>query len=116
MDTITLGYTLAKPVVTQEECTAYAAMAQAVNDHNSACMDGDTRWMIEDGEDGYTVAAVPPPTAEELAAQEKAKEAAAAEAKKKAELEAVPGRMDALEAANNDMILMMADLIGGNNE
>lgn len=56
-------------------------------------------------------------TAEELAAQteakKKAKEAAAAEAKKKAELEAVPGRVDALEAANNDIILMMADLIGG---
>lgn len=59
-------------------------------------------------------------TAEELAAQaeakKKAEEAAAAEAKKKAELEAVPGRMDALEAANDDMILMMADLIGGSNE
>lgn len=56
-------------------------------------------------------------TAEELAAQaeakKKAEEAAAAEAKKKAELEAVPGRMDALEAANDDIILMMADLIGG---
>lgn len=56
-------------------------------------------------------------TAEELAAQaeakKKAEEAAAAEAKKKAELEAVPGRIDALEAANNDIILMMADLIGG---
>ena len=59
-------------------------------------------------------------TAEELAAQaeakKKAEEAAAAEAKKKAELEAVPGRMDALEAVNDDMILMMADLIGGSNE
>lgn len=56
-------------------------------------------------------------TAEELAVQaeakKKAEEAAAAEAKKKAELEAVPGRMDALEAANNDLVLMMADLIGG---
>lgn len=56
-------------------------------------------------------------TAEELAAQAEAKkkveEAAAAEAKKKAELEAMPERVDALEAANNDMILMMADLIGG---
>lgn len=113
MDAITLGYTLAKPVATQEECTAYAAMAQAVNDHNAACTEGDTRWTIEDGESCYTVAAVPPPTAEELAAQEEAKEAAAAEAKKKAALEAVPGRMDNLEAANNDMILMMADLIGG---
>lgn len=44
-------------------------------------------------------------TAEELAEQ--------AEAKKKAELETVPGRMDALEAANDDLVLMMADLIGG---
>ena len=56
-------------------------------------------------------------TAEELAAQadakKKAEEAAAAEAKKKAELEAMPGRMDALEAANDDIVLMMADLIGG---
>lgn len=56
-------------------------------------------------------------TEEELAAQaeakKKAEEAAAAEAKKKAELEAVPGRMDALEAANDDLVLMMADLIGG---
>ena len=59
-------------------------------------------------------------TAEELAAQaeakKKAEEAAAAEAKKKAELETVPGRMDALEAANNDLVLMMANLIGGSNE
>lgn len=59
-------------------------------------------------------------TAEELVAQAEAKkkveEAAAAEAKKKAELEAMPGRMDALEAANNDLVLMMADLIGGSNE
>ena len=59
-------------------------------------------------------------TAEELAAQaeakKKAEEAAAAEAKKKAELEAVPGRIDALEAASNDMVLMMADLIGGSNK
>lgn len=56
-------------------------------------------------------------TAEELAAQaeakKKAEEAAAAKAKKKAELETVPGRMDALEAANDDLVLMMADLIGG---
>ena len=56
-------------------------------------------------------------TAAELAAQaeakKKAEEAAAAEAKKKAELEAMPGRMDALEAANDDLVLMMADLIGG---
>ena len=116
MEEIALGYTLAKPVETQAQCTAYAAMAQAVNEHNAACGDGDTRWMIEDGKSGYTVAAVAPPTAEELAAQEKVKKEAAAEAKKKAELEAVPGRMDTLEAANNDLVLMMADLIGGSKK
>lgn len=113
MEEIALGYTLAKPTTTQEACTAYAVMAQAVNDHNAACRKDDTRWMIEDGENCYTVASMPPPTAEELAAQEKAKEVAAADAKKKAELESVPGRMDALESANDDLVLMMADLIGG---
>lgn len=45
-------------------------------------------------------------TAEELAAQE--------EARKKAEArEKLPERVDALETANDDIILMMADLIGG---
>lgn len=97
MDTITLGYTLAKPVVTQEECTAYAAMAEAVNAHNAACAVGDTLWSIEDEADCYEVAeggvvqepepADPAPTMEE--------------------------RVSALESANNDIILMMADLIGG---
>ena len=45
-------------------------------------------------------------TAEELAAQK--------EARKKAEArEKLPERVDALETANDDIILMMADLIGG---
>ena len=45
-------------------------------------------------------------TADELAAQE--------EARKKAEArEKLPERVDALETANDDIILMMADLIGG---
>ena len=45
-------------------------------------------------------------TAEELAAQE--------EERKKAEArEKLPERVDALETANNDIILMMADFIGG---
>ena len=45
-------------------------------------------------------------TAEELAAQEE-------ERKKAEEREKLPERVDALEAANDDIILMMADLIGG---
>ena len=45
-------------------------------------------------------------TAEELAAQE--------DARKKAEArEKLPERVDALETANDDIILIMADLIGG---
>ena len=45
-------------------------------------------------------------TAEELAAKEE--ERKKAEARKK-----LPERVDALETANDDIILMMADLIGG---
>lgn len=56
MEEITLGYTLAKPVTTQEQCTAYAAMAEAVNAHNAACTVGDTLWGIEDNADCYEVA------------------------------------------------------------
>ena len=52
---ITLGFTIAKPVATQEECTAYAAMAEAVNAHNAACAVGDTLWGIEDKADCYEV-------------------------------------------------------------
>lgn len=53
---ITLGSTIAKPVETQEQCTAYAAMAEAVNVHNAACTVGDTLWVIEDKADCYEVA------------------------------------------------------------
>ena len=45
-------------------------------------------------------------TAEELAAQE-------AERKKQEAKDKLPERVDALETANDDIILMMADLIGG---
>lgn len=97
MEEITLGYTIAKPVVTQEECTAYAAMAQAVNEHNAACGVGDTLWVIEDKADCYEVAeggTVPEPEPADHAPT-------------------MEERVDALESANNDIILMMADLIGG---
>lgn len=45
-------------------------------------------------------------TAEELAAQEK-------ERQKQEAKDKLPERVDALETANDDIILMMADLIGG---
>lgn len=53
---ITLGSTITKPVETQEQCTAYAAMAEAVNAHNAACAVGDTLWGIEDKADCYEAA------------------------------------------------------------
>lgn len=56
MEEIILGYTLAKPVETQEQCTAYAAMAEAVNAHNAACAVGDSLWVVEDKADRYEVA------------------------------------------------------------
>lgn len=97
MEEIILGYTLAKPVKTQEQCTAYAAMAEAVNAHNAACTVGDTLWGIEDKADCYEVAeggTVPEPEPADHAPT-------------------MEERVAALESANEDIILMMADLIGG---
>lgn len=88
----------------------YFALAQVVSEHNTAAVTGEHFWGIALGDGCYTVyeagTVPPPPTAEELAAQE--------EERKKAEArEKLPERVDALEAANDDIILMMADLIGG---
>lgn len=97
MEEIVLGYTIAKPVETQEQCTAYAAMAEAVSAHNAACGVGDTLWVIEDKADCYEVAeggTVPEPEPAST-------------------LPTMEERVDALESANDDIILMMADLIGG---
>lgn len=94
---ITLGSTITKPVETQEQCTAYAAMAEAVNAHNAACAVGDTLWVIENKADCYEVAeggTVPEPEPAST-------------------LPTMEERVDALESANDDIILMMADLIGG---
>lgn len=49
-------------------------------------------------------------TSEELTQRKADQEAAA---KRQAAWEAMPDRVDALEVANDDIILMMADLIGG---
>ena len=56
MEEITLGYALAKPVETQEQCDAYAVMAKAVAEHNGICAVGDTLWSIEEEETCYKVA------------------------------------------------------------
>ena len=54
---ITIGYRIMKPVETQEQCDAYAAMASALNEHNQFCAVGDTLWTVEDKEDCYEVVA-----------------------------------------------------------
>lgn len=54
---VTTGYQLPKPVETQKQCDAYAAMAQAVNDHNAACKVGDMLWAIGDEGDEYIIVA-----------------------------------------------------------
>lgn len=99
MENITLGYTLAKPVVTQAQCDAYTAMADAVAAHNTACGVGSMRWRIEDKERCYAIAEdgiVQPPTAEELAAQEE--ERKKAEARKK-----MPETVAALQEDNKTL-------------
>lgn len=93
--TIVPGWKVDKPVETQEQCDKYSEMAAAVNAHNAACKVGDATWTIEDKPGCYEVAeggVVPepepaPPSLEEQLAE--------------------------MKAANNDIILMMADLIGG---
>ena len=52
---IEIGYSISKPVTTQEECNADAAMAEAVNQHNASCSVGDQLWEIEDNEYAYIV-------------------------------------------------------------
>ena len=52
---IKVGYTIKKSISTQEECESYAAMANAVNEHNSSCVAGDTLWVVGDKEDCYVV-------------------------------------------------------------
>lgn len=107
---ITLGYTIAKPVMTQDECDAYTAMADAVTAHNTACGVGSMRWRIEDKEHCYAIAEdgiVQPPTAEELAAQEEA-------AKKQAEREALPDTVAALQKENEMLkqcLLEMSEIV-----
>ena len=88
----------------------YIAIAQAVSEHNDAAQPGQRYWGVALADGTYMVyeagTVPPPPTAEELAAQEEAR-------KKQEAKDKLPERVDALEAANDDIILMMADLIGG---
>lgn len=77
----------------------YTTIAQAVSEHNNAAATGEHYWGIVLDGGNYTVyeagTVPPPPTAEEIAAQNEA-------AKKQAEREALPDTVKALRAALAD--------------
>lgn len=55
---IKIGYQIAKPVITQEECDVYSAMVDALNEHNNTAKPGEDLWTIEDKEDCYEIVSV----------------------------------------------------------
>lgn len=84
----------------------YTTIAQAVSEHNNAAETGEHYWGIVLDGGNYTVyeagTVPPPPTAEELAAQNEA-------AKKQAEREALPDTVKALQAAQADTDALAVD-------
>lgn len=73
---IKLGTKIPKPVITQEECDAYSAVADAITAHNAAAAVGEALWSMDDQPEAYVVveagtqpdpadAPKPPPTLEE---------------------------------------------------
>ena len=84
----------------------YTTIAQAVSEHNNAAATGEHYWGIVLDGGNYTVyeagTVPPPPTAEELAAQNEA-------AKKQAEREDLPDTVKALQAAQADTDALAVD-------
>ena len=84
----------------------YTTIAQAVSEHNNAAATGEHYWGIVLDGGNYTVyeagTVPPPPTAEELAAQNEA-------AKEQAEREALPDTVKALQAAQADTDALAVD-------
>lgn len=67
---IKLGHIIPKPVITLEQCSQYAAAAQAVDQHNRSCTPGQMLWTLLEQPGGYQVVqdqplAPPAPTVEE---------------------------------------------------
>lgn len=52
---IKLGTKIPKPVITQEECDAYSAVADAITAHNAAAAVGETLWSMDDQPEAYVV-------------------------------------------------------------
>ena len=55
MNKIKIGYQIAKPVTTQEECDAYAMMSRIINEHNNSVRSGNELWSIAEKENCYEV-------------------------------------------------------------
>lgn len=55
MNKIKIGYQIAKPVTTQEECDAYAMMSRIINEHNNSVRPGNELWSIAEKENCYEV-------------------------------------------------------------
>ena len=49
------GAKILKPVITQEECDAYSAVADAITAHNAAAAVGETLWSMDDQPEAYVV-------------------------------------------------------------
>lgn len=100
--TIRPGYTI--PTETDGTPADYSAIEAAVNAHNQNAHPGESYWGIRlcwTEYEVYEYGEVPqPPTAEELAAQEKARK----EAEEKAQLPTAEERLAALEAAMLDLL------------
>ena len=96
------GYTI--PTETDGTPADYSAIEAAVNAHNQNAQPGEAYWGIRlcgAEYEVYEYGEVPqPPTAEELAAQEKARK----EAEEKAQLPTAEERLAALEAAMLDLL------------
>ena len=54
-DEVVLGCYISKPVMSQEECTKYTEMIEAINKHNKEAKPKERFWGIDDKEDRYEV-------------------------------------------------------------
>ena len=49
------GAKILKPVITQEACDAYSAVADAINAHNATAAVGEALWSMDDQPEAYVV-------------------------------------------------------------
>ena len=49
------GAKILKPVITQEACDAYSAVADAINAHNATAAVGEALWSMDDQPEFYVV-------------------------------------------------------------